>query len=335
MIIRISNKKIGEDNPVFFVAEAGINHNGSLRIAKKMINEAKKAGADAIKFQTFKAEDLATPDSDYYKIFKNVELDDSGFGELSDYAKNKEIMFFSTPFSEHAVDMLFRLRVPMFKIASGDLTHIPLLRYTAAKKKPMIISTGLANVNEVQTAVKAIRSKRNNKIIIMHSVSSYPTPSKESNLKAMDILKEEFPYPIGYSDNGEGNIVPLTAVAAGAKIIEKHFTLNKKMKGPDHLFSSNPKELKILVKKIREVENILGKKLKHYQQSEEKIRILARRSIYANQNIPKGIRISSKMLTIKRPAKGIPPSDLNRIIGKVVKKEIKIHESLKWQYLTK
>jgi len=333
MIINVKKRKIGENNPVFIIAEAGINHNGNVKLAKKMISVAKKSGVDAIKFQTFKASDLASPSSPYFKIFKKNELEDEEFGEISDYAREKEIIFFSTPVSEDAVDLLIKLRVPLFKISSGDLTHLPLLRHVASKKKPIIISTGMSNLREINNAVKTINSKSNKKIMILHSVSAYPTPMNEVNLNSIQLLKERFPYPIGYSDNGEGNLVSLTAVAVGAKIIEKHFTLSKKMIGPDHSFSSDPKELEDLVKKIKQTEKILGKKEKNYQPSEKKIRVLARRSIITKTMIPKGTKISKKMLSIRRPATGIAPSNLSKVIGNFTIKKINSNQPLKWSYL--
>jgi len=333
MKIRISNKWIGNNQPVFVVAEAGINHNGNIKTAKKLILEAKKAGANAIKFQTFRAEDLTSHKSKFFNSFTKLELSDSNFKELAEYARKKGIIFFSTPFSEKAVELLSGMHVPAIKIASGDLTNISLIKYAASKMKVMIISTGMANMDETKTAVKAIESAGNKKIIIMHSVSSYPTPPVEVNLKAMLQLKKEFPYPIGFSDNGSDLFVPLTSVAVGAKIIEKHFTLNKKMIGLDHSFSANPTQLKELVKKTREIEKLLGDGKKRCQPSEFKNRINARRSITAIKTIQKGSKIRKDMVSMKRPATGIEPIYLGKVMGKVTRRKIKIHESLKWQQL--
>ena len=331
MKIKIGNKCIGDNCPVFIVAEAGINHNGSIKIAKKMIYEAKRAGADAIKFQTFKADDLAASNSKFYKIFKNLEFDERDFKELLTYAKKCKIIFFSTPFSEQAVDTLEKLKVPLFKIASGDLTHIPLLKYTAKKKKPMIISSGLADIVEVKNAVSAIKSQRNNKIIILHSVSAYPTPPEQTNLNVIKTLKNEFCYPIGFSDNGPDILVPTTAVAVGAKVIEKHFTLDRKMKGPDQNFSADPNQFTLLVKRIREIEKILGDGKKRPQPSELDNRVNARRSLIANIFIKKGVQITKKMVGVKRPATGIPPSFIEKIIGKKARKNIKKDNPIKWK----
>jgi len=328
--IKISNKWIGNNYPTFVVAEAGINHNGSLRVAKKMISKAKEVGVDAVKFQTFKAIDLASLDSKFFRIFKKVELDYADFGELSDYAKSEGIIFFSTPFSEEAVDVLSRLDVPAFKIASGDITHIPLIKYVASKKKPVILSTGMSELNEIRTALQAIKSKGNNNIAIMHSVSAYPTPPLDANLRAITTLQNSFRYPIGYSDNGGGILVPIVAVALGAQIIEKHFTIDKKMHGPDHFFSADPNELSRLVKDIRQIEEMLGDGKKRCQMSELENKVGARRSIIASGSIKKGMQITNKMIAIKRPSRGIQPAHFNKVIGKVSRRNIKANEPIKW-----
>ena len=331
MELKIKNKRIGKNNPTFVIAEAGINHNGNLKIAKKLILKAAEIGSDAIKFQTFTASDLTSTKSKYYKIFKKLELNESQFGEISDFAKSHNIIFLSTPFSENAVDILDKLKVPVFKIASGDLTHIPLIKYASSKNKPMIISTGMGIIKEVNDAVKAIKSQKNNKIAIMHSVSAYPTPHNESNLKAILTLQNNFEVPIGYSDNGNNLLIPLIAVSIGAKIIEKHFTLSKKMKGPDHELSANPKEFKEMINNIKMIEESLGDGKKQCQQSEFENMIQSRRSITTNIKIPKNIKIERSMISIKRPATGIEPKFINSVIGKITKKTIGKDESIGWK----
>lgn len=333
MKIRIANKFVGDNSPVFIVAEAGINHNGSISIAKKIILEAANAGADAIKFQTFKASDLASKKSKYYNIFRNLELDADEFDELSDYAKSRDIIFLSTPFSEDAVDLLFTINVPAFKIASGDLTNIPLIRYAASKMKPMIISTGMGTMKEIESAVKAIKSKGNNKVILLHSVASYPTPLNEANLLSIKQISKKFPYPVGYSDNGKDMTVPLIAVACGAKMIEKHFTINHKLKGPDQKLSADPMQFKNIINDIRNVEKMLGDGKKKCQRSELKNRIYVRRSIIAKSFIEKGTTIKQDMLTLKRPATGIEPKYFHKIIGRKTSKSIPMDHPIKWEYL--
>jgi N-acetylneuraminate synthase/N,N'-diacetyllegionaminate synthase len=333
MRIKIAGKWIGRDKPVFIIAEGGINHNGSLKIAKKLVLAAKESGADAIKFQTFKASDLASPKSEYFKIFEKLELKDEEFEEISDYAKSNKIIFLSTPFGEQSVDLLNKIKVPAFKIASGDLTHIPLIEYVARKNKPVIISTGLANINEIHEAVRAIINTGNKKIAILHSISSYPTPPNEANLRAIRNLQEKFPFPIGYSDNGADNLVPVIAVAMGAKIIEKHFTLDKKMTGPDHNLSADPSELSKLVRDIQATEKMLGDGIKKCQPSELKNLIAARRSITMEMGIEKNTKLLKNMIGIKRPATGIEPKFIKKVIGKRVKKKMFANESLKWKHI--
>ena len=333
MKIKIGNKWVGENSPLFIVAEGGINHNGSLKIAKKIVERAAISGADAVKFQTFKAEDMASPASKFFKIFKKIELSSNDFKELADYAKSQKIIFLSTPFSEKSVDLLCKIKVPAFKIASGDITHIPLLAYAAKKKKPMIISTGMSYLSEIKFAVKKILSTGNKKIILLHSNSAYPTPPKEVNLNAIFTLKKNFEFPIGFSDNGSGLQIPLTAVAIGINVLEKHFTINKKLKGPDQKFSSDPKEFRNLVVQARALEKILGDGKKIPQKSEANNRILARRSIIAQQKIFKGEKIQKRMIKIQRPAKGIPPKDFSKVLGRKVRKDINKFQPITWKHL--
>jgi len=320
--------------PTFVIAEAGINHNGSLKTAKQLIRKAKSSGADAIKFQTFKASDLTSKRSLYFKILQKLEFDSNDFEELVDYSKSNHLIFLSTPFSLDAVDLLTRLKVPAIKIASGDLTHFPLIRYAARKMKPMIISTGMATFEEVKDSVNAIQAMKNKKIIIMHSVSGYPTPENEVNLKVIDQLKIKFPYPIGYSDNGSSDLVPLVAVSRGAKIIEKHFTLNKKMKGPDHQISTEPKQFKVMIIEIRKIEQMLGDGKKVCQPSELKNRTAARRSIMAKSTIEKNIKLTKEVLAVKRPAIGIQPRFFSSILGKKTRRVIKTDEPITWADIT-
>lgn len=331
MEIKIADRFVGDNYPTFVIAEAGINHNGSLKLAKKLVFAAKKAGADAIKFQTFKAHDLASMESKYYNIFKKLELTSSDFSEIHDFAKSQDIIFLSTPFSNDAVDLLIKLDVPAFKIASGDLTNIPLIKYASSKKKPVILSTGMGTLDEIKDALKAIRTTGNNKILLMHSVSAYPTPPSEANLNAIETIKKKFHYPVGYSDNGSDMLVPLVAVAKGAKIIEKHFTLDKKMKGPDQSLSSNPLEFKMLVEKISTIEKMFGNGLKYCQTSELQNRIYARRSIVAKVSISKGVVIKQEMLAIKRPATGIEPKYLHKLLGKKTIRKIHADKTINWK----
>jgi N-acetylneuraminate synthase/N,N'-diacetyllegionaminate synthase len=333
--IKFGNKKIGGKQPVFVVAEAGVNHNGSLKIAKRLIKEAKNCGADAVKFQTFKAIDLASKKSKWFNIFKKLELEDQEFEELNDYAKQNDILFFSSPFSFDAVDLLTKFKVKAIKIASGDLTNIPLIKYAASKKKTMIVSTGMGNFIEIIEAVKTIKSVKNKNIILMHSVSSYPTPIEDVNLNSISLLEKKFSLPVGYSDNGDNMVVPIVAVSLGAKIIEKHFTINKNMKGPDHHMSADPKQFKKLVDEIHEIEKMLGDGIKKCQKSELENRIGARRSITAKVDLFKNSRIIKQNITFKRPATGIQPKYFNEILGRKIKRKIKADDAIQWKDLRK
>ena len=332
-LFKIGNKTIGENFSTFVIAEAGINHNGSLKIAKKMVDSAYNSGADAVKFQTFRADDLTSPQSIYHNLFKKLELSDSDFGEISDYARSKKIIFLSTPFSNNAVDLLTKLRVPAFKIASGDLTDLPLIRYAALKQKPMLLSTGMATLDEIGLSIKQILKTKNRKICLFHSVSSYPTPYNETNLLAMNTIKKKFPYPVGFSDNGDDLLVPEVAVSLGANIIEKHFTLDKKMKGPDHKLSANPKQMKQLISNIRKIEQIRGDGEKKTQNSEKEGLVSIRRSIIANKDLDKGMKLTYDMIKIARPAKGIEPKFVNQVIGKILKSKISKNSPIKWTSL--
>ena len=333
MKIKIVNKNIGEGCPTFVIAEGGLNHNGDVRLAKKIVENAANVGADAIKFQTFDASDLVSSKSNAYKLFRKLELSDSDFSELNDFAKSNQIIFLSTPFGMKAVNLLIRLKVPAFKIASGDLTNLPLISYIARNKKPMLLSTGMGNIEEINDAVQAIKNVKNNKIIIMHSVTSYPTPYNEVNLHTLTTLKMKFKFPVGYSDNGRNDLVTLVAVAMGSKVIEKHFTINKKLRGPDHKISADPKQMKNLIIQIHQIEEMFGMGIKKPQPSELENLVMARRSIHTTQNIKKNSILTAEMTAIKRPAIGILPKFYDKILGKKTKRNLSIDEPIKWSDL--
>ncbi len=327
--------RIFKKDRCFIITEAGVNHNGKLSLAKKMVNEAKKAGADAVKFQTFKAEELATQKAltaDYQKnnlggqksqleMLKGLELSENDFKELKKYCDQKKIIFLSTPHTEKAADFLETL-VPAFKIASGDLTNIPFLKKIAKKGKPVILSTGMADLKEVEEVVEAIKRAGNKKIILLHCTTNYPTTFNEVNLRAMGTMGKKFKLPVGYSDHTKGIEVSLAAVAMGARVIEKHFTINKNLPGPDHKASLEPTELKKMVEGIRNIEKAMGDGIKKPTASELKIAKVARKSVVAKVDIFKGEKISSNMLAIKRPGTGIEPKYFFKIIGKKAFKNI-------------
>ena len=344
--IKIGNKLIGKGTPCFIIAEAGVNHNGNINLAKRLIDVAKEAGVDAVKFQTFKAENLVTETAevaDYQKknigkketqlkMLKKLELREEDFFELRKYCNKKQIIFLSTPHTENAVDFLEPL-VPAYKIGSGDLTNIPFLEKIAKKRKPIILSTGMANLKEVRGAVKTIKKTRNNKIILLHCTVSYPCPLEEVNLRAIQTLKKEFNLLVGYSDHTLGILVPIMAVTLGARVIEKHFTLDKNLPGPDHKASIGPEELKKMVMAIRNAEKVLGSSIKKPTKSEEKIKKVGRKSIVAKVDIPKGTKIIQDMLIIKRPGTGIEPRHINMIVGRKTKKDIKSNELISFKKL--
>jgi N-acetylneuraminate synthase/N,N'-diacetyllegionaminate synthase len=332
MGIKIGNKLINESEPCFIIAEIGVNHNGSLKLAKRLIDEAKKSGADAVKFQIFKAENLVRVRTKEYEMLKKLELPYSHFEELKRYCEKRKIIFLATSHNDDAIDFL-ELLVPAYKIGSGDLTNSPFLEKVAKKKKPIILSTGMANLEEIREAIKTIKKAGNNKIILLHCTTSYPCPLEDVNLRAMLTLKKEFNLPVGYSDHTLGILVPIMAVAMGAKVIEKHFTLNKNLPGPDHKASLEPKEFKEMVKAICDVERALGSGVKKPTKNEEKIKKIVRKSIIAKTDIPKGEKIRKEMLIIKRPGTGIEPKYINKIIGKIAKREIKKDSLIKFQDL--
>ena len=337
--IKIGTRFVGEGEPCFIIAEAGVNHNGDLELAKKLIDAAVSAGADAIKFQTYKTDSLVIPDSEkaeyqkkttgvedsQYKMLKELEFGMNEFQELSKHAKNKSIIFLSTPFDIPSVDLLEKVGVPAYKISSGDLTAIPLIKYVVKKGKPLILSTGMASMDEVNDAIDAIKEidcKMLEKTILLHCSSSYPAAIKYVNLKAMNTLHNVFRLSVGYSDHTEGITIPIAAVSLGAHVIEKHFTLDKTLPGPDHKASLEPKELEYMVTNIRNVEAALGDGQKTPNPEELKNKDVARKSIVAKVDIEEGTVITEEMLDIKRPGTGFSAKEMYMILGKVTTQKI-------------
>ena len=338
--VQVANTLIGEGEPCFIIAEAGVNHNGDVNSAKKLIGVAKSAGASAVKFQTFKTEEMVTRSAEkapyqkenlgdeesQFEMMQKLELVEKDFEKLFTYAREKEIIFLSSPFDKGSVDLLDRLGVPAFKVGSGEITNLPLLKHIAGKKKPVILSTGMATLGEVKEALATIRQEGVEDIVLLHCVSCYPARIEDINLRAMDTLRQAFRLPVGLSDHTLGITVPIAAVALGACAIEKHFTLNKNLPGPDHRASLEPRELKEMVKSIRDVEGALGDGMKQPTAGEEENKEAARRSIVAKVNIPKAAIISEDMLAIKRPGTGIEPKYADSIVGKKVRDNIRAGE---------
>jgi len=365
MEIKIKNKSVGKEPPCFIIAEAGVNHNGDINLAKKLVDKAKESGADAVKFQTFKAENIVTPDAkqakyqtenigkkeSQYEMLKRLELSYADFKKLKEYCGKVGMIFLSTPHSyKEDVDLVAEL-CSAIKVASGDLTNLPTLRYIAQKKLPIILSTGMADLEEVRAAVKTILPI-NKELILLHCTTNYPTPLNEVNLKAIQTMENEFNLLVGYSDHTTGINVSLAAVAFGACLIEKHFTLDKNFPGPDQKASLEPKELKKMIEGIRDIEKrrnkgenpekiieelclpgVMGDGIKKPNQSELEVAKVVRKSIVVAEDIGKGTKIKGNMLVIKRPGTGIEPKFMNKVIGKESKKDIKKDELIRFEDL--
>lgn len=320
---------------VFIIAEAGVNHNGDINIAKKLVDVASEAGADAVKFQTFKADKLVCKNAkkaeyqiettgkceSQYEMLKKLELTEHMHKELIDYCSSKNIMFLSTPFDIESIRLLSRLGIKMFKISSGDITNLPYLLEIARQRKKVILSTGMSSMDEVRASVNVLKNNGTKEIILLHCNTQYPTPMQDVNLFAMVRMHEEFGLPVGYSDHTQGIEVPIAAVALGAVVIEKHFTLNKNMEGPDHKASLEPDELKKMVEGIRKIEKALGSGIKQVSESEKENILTARKSIVATMKIQEGERFTEENLTTKRPGSGISPMMWEKLIGKKAKRE--------------
>ena len=321
----------------FIIAEAGVNHNGSIENAKKMIDAVVKAGADCVKFQTYISENVMSkfaPKAEYQisntgtdesqlEMVKKLELSFGDFRELKQYCDEKGIMFLSTPFDLESADFLNDLGMEIFKIPSGEITNLPLLRKINSFKKDIILSTGMAILDEIQAALDVLKDCE---VSLLHCTTEYPCPYDSVNMNAMLTLKQNFGLEVGYSDHTQGIEVPIMAVAIGAKIIEKHFTLDKNMEGPDHKASLEPDELKAMVMAIRNVEKAFGNGVKEPQEAEKKNIDIARKSIVAKTNIKKGETFTEENLTTKRPGNGISPMRWDEIIGTVAVKDFKEDE---------
>lgn len=327
--IKIDNKWVGDGEKAFIIAEAGSNHNKKYEQAKALIDVAADACADAVKFQLYKTENLYTKSNSLFAIFKENELPYEWVPELMKYAKQKGLIFLASPFDKDSVDQLDKAGATAFKLASSEAVNLSLLRYTALKGKPMLISTAMCNLADVYEAVEVVFAAGNQSIVLLHCIALYPTKPQFVNLRVIDTLKSSFYLPVGFSDHTLGIAVPVAAVARGACIIEKHFTLSRRLKGPDHSYALEPKELKQMIAHIREVEQSLGSPVKKMLPEEEKT--ARRESIYARIEIPKGSPIKGEMILIQRPAFGIKPRFLNAVIGRMAKMRIKKNDPITWE----
>jgi N,N'-diacetyllegionaminate synthase len=327
---------------VFIIAEAGVNHNGSIELAKKLIDVASQAGADAVKFQTFKTENLVSKnaskaeyqkettnkDESQFDMIKKLELDLDTHKELMQYCKEKNIIFLSTPFDHDSIELLNDLGLEVFKIPSGEITNLPYLRHVGRLDKKIVLSTGMADIGEIEDALDILiesGTKKEN-ITVLHANTMYPTPLEDVNLKAMVTIGNTFDVSYGYSDHTLGIEVDIAAVAMGAVCIEKHFTLDKTMEGPDHKASLEPSELKAMVKGIRNIELALGSSIKKPSKSETPNKAVARKSIVAKEEIKKGEIFTNENITIKRPGNGMSPMNWDNIIGQQSQKDYKKDE---------
>ena len=339
--IKIGKRWIGENHSCYIIAEIGSNFDGDLTKAKELIKTAKKCGANAAKFQSFQTEELLSlkgfeRKSEFqskwkksvWQVYKDAELPLSWHKELNNYSKKIGIHFFTSPWSMESVELLKKINVPAVKVGSGDITHIQILKKIGRIGKPVILATGASNLKEIHDAVKAIQSTGNKKIILMQSVTQYPSPIEEANLKVLNTLRIKFKLNVGYSDHSPGSLVPLASVALGASVIEKHFSLDPKSKGPDHPHSMSPKTFAKMVLDIRTLEKALGDGQKRVEKSEKKARIIQRRGIWTIKKIRKGEKFNASNIKALRPVKGKSVAKYKEMLGKKATKNFQPYESL-------
>lgn len=327
---------------VFIIAEAGVNHNGSIELAKMLIDVALECGVDAVKFQAFNADRLVSKstqkanyqkkttavDESQYEMIKKLELDQNAHSVLNDYCDEKKIMFLSSPFDIESIDMLNDLGMRIFKIPSGEITNLPYLRHIGSLKNEIILSTGMSDLSDIQNALDVLiqSGAEKEKITLLHATTEYPCPINEVNILAMQTLYNKFQVKVGYSDHTRGIEVPIAAVALGASVIEKHFTLDRSMEGPDHNASIEPNELKLLVQSIRHIEQALGDGVKRPTKSEIKNMDVARKSIVASRDIKIGEILALDSISVKRPGTGISPMKWDDVLGTVAKRNFSADE---------
>lgn len=334
--IRIGTKTIDANSPVFIIAEIGVNHNGDLDLAKTMVTEAKRCGADCVKFQTFKADRVVThdapkahyqmhttnPEQSQLKMLEAVELSHEQHRQIMAHAKNEDLVFMSTPYNREDVDFLEGLDVPAYKLASISCAEPSFIEYVAATGKPVILSTGMATLSEVDGAVRALRNTGNHQVIVLQCTTNYPSRVEDANIRAMVTMGDALSTWVGYSDHTENDIACIMSVALGARLIEKHFTTDQHLPGPDHSSSSTPDAFCNLVSRIRQAEQILGDGLKQPCEIEITNSTGMRRSLVAASNIEKNAIITDEMITLKRPATGMNPSLYHHVIGKRAAKHL-------------
>jgi len=329
--MNIGNKKINPENSTYIIAEAGINHNGDIKIAKELIKTASKCGANAIKFQSFIPEELFSEknNKENLQFAQKWAISKAQHNELMKFAKTQKIEFISTATGSKSLEMLKKLKVNAIKLASMDLNNHEMLREAAKTHIPLIVSTGMSTISEVVSAVEVLK-KENADFCLLHCVSSYPTSIKDANLATIPYFYKIFNVPIGYSDHTLGIDACIASVPLGSCVLEKHFTLDKNMEGPDQKLSADPKELMELVKKVRDVEKMIGKPRQNTFNSEKKFKNLMRRSIGVKKDLRKGTKIKKSMLTFFRPGDKIPPNKIEDILGRKLKKNVTKGTFLDW-----
>lgn len=342
--VKIGERLVGPGHRCFVIAEAGVNHNGDVKMAQRLIDAAAAAGADAVKFQTFSAEQLVSPVApkaayqqqttgaaeSQLAMLQRLELPRAAYPELQSHARSRDVLFLSTPFDEESADLLEALGVPAFKIGSGEITNLPFLAHVARKARPVILSTGMSDLGEVASAVEVLRQSGNDQLVLLHCVSSYPAAAADVNLRAMQTMADTFHVPVGYSDHTAGREIAVAAVAMGACVIEKHLTLDRTMPGPDHRASAEPQELARLVQAIRTVEAALGDGRKRPTVGEADTAAAARRSLVAALDIAAGTRLTERLIAIKRPGTGLPPALRPQLVGRTAKTDIAAGTVLTW-----
>jgi N,N'-diacetyllegionaminate synthase len=337
--IKTKNFSIGEDNPAYIIAEIGSNHNGEFDIACELIEKAKEAGANAVKFQTFKAKNhysrktpkISLYEEDIYNLIEKLEIDRSWHSKLSKLSLSLGMDFMDSPCDFEAIELANSVDMDILKVASFDMVDVRLVREIAQTGRGVMLSTGMANLAEIQNAINICKSENNNNIILLQCTSLYPAPARLTNLKAMETYKKAFGCIVGYSDHTLGDHISCAAVANGAKVIEKHYTFDKNASGPDHQFAIEPNDLKAMIEKIREIEISLGDGIKNGPREEElEMYNKARRSILANKNLKKGDIITEESLVIKRPGLGLSPLFIDNIIGMTIKCDIEKDEPINW-----
>lgn len=324
------------------IAEAGINHNGDIELAKNLVDAAVEAKADAVKFQTFRTDEIVTQqterteyqkrsgDTSQYEMLESVELSESDHEVLVEYCAEKGVEFLSTPYDPESVELLERVGVERYKIASADIVNKPLLRTIADTGKPVILSTGMANLAEIERAVTLLRNRGCPSLVLLHCVSCYPTDPEHLNLRFMETLERAFDVPVGFSDHTLDNSMPILAAGRGAAMVEKHFTLDRSMDGPDHAASLEPDELSTMVKSIRDAEAALGDGTVRIPDCEKQNRPKMRRSLHARHDLSAGKKIEMSDILVVRPAKGISPWDIDAVVGSKLKIDVEEHQTLTW-----